>query len=331
MKSCDFHARHRHQRGAILLMMAAAMIMLASWLAYQLLSAGKHASERDRASDVSRALAQAKENLLAFAVSEPEIYGYDNLGPKAAQNVPGVGHFPCPDFNADGAPDGNNCNASAVTVIGRVPHDQAPSAINGNMDYFLFSADMAPGQGDGAGAYSIWYAVSGAAGMMPDFRTVNQGLLPRKEPLNSTVVQGLSAMACGNGVLCVDGTPVVAVLVAAGVPLAGQDRSAGVYGGFLDMANGDNDPWNLISRFPVGQVCAADAARPELCFNDRVLTITVNDWVGATEARVRSSLDWQGDADTDGTINCRDADWLTANAAHWAIRNQWQTVSNICP
>ena len=312
----------QRQQGAALLMMMLALFAISSALAYQFLGDLGQKLKRQNNEKVVETLLLAKESLLAFAASEPQIYGFESNGtPKSDNSVPGIGHFPCPDFDHNGAPDGNNCNSSINNVIGRLPHQQNSQS----RDYFLFSEHMSKSIGDFGGNESIWYAVTGYSGLDTDFRTVSGGTSggitkPRKEPLNNNIVETLRSKSCGNGVLCLDGKPIIAVLIIAGNVLINQNRSSSLdYKQFIDLDNGDNDPWRFIS-VPVSNTCtlAGKTLYGSQCFNDRVLAITIDEWKAVMLQRVRADKDWKNMCE--GKLS----------SDHWLMRNQWNSVTGIC-
>lgn len=289
--------QHYHQAGVSLLMMLLALITLTSALSYHYFSEANEKLKRKNTETSLDALFEAKQNLLYFAGSEPalykKIYTPNNQAdgknhPVAPHDydinadIPGVGHLPCPDLNNDTSPDSTNCNTANInSIVGRLPQLQKAK-------YYYFSDQMNVKKGDAAGAESIWYAISGFSGMMPDFRLVNGSGKPRKEPLNSREVAKLADLSCGNGVVCLDGRPVVAVLVLAGPVLTHQSRATDdekkAFTNYLESVDAA-DPWNFYSQ-PDMSLCAEADARQ--CFNDKVIAITINDWIEAMEKRVKS-------------------------------------------
>lgn len=297
-----------YQKGAVLLIFIAALVMSMAWLSYALLGDLGQKLKRQQAQDVGMVLAEAKENLLVFAASEPDLY----------DSSTGIGHLPCPDFDNNGSPDGNNCNTNLNNVVGRLPHQQTTN-------YFLFSEYMSKSLDSLSSSKSIWYAISGYSGLTPDFRTVNDGPKPRKVPLNSSVVNTISLKSCGNGIVCLDGKPVVAVLIAAGAPLStqtGRSSSPTDFRQYLDSSNADNDLYNFVSSFPSNQNCLTGKVTD--CFNDKVIAITIEEWVNAMERRVKSEF-----ADLSTTL-CSSS-WRTTHTTHWAVVNEWYNVTAICP
>jgi hypothetical protein len=304
----------KYQRGAALLLIAASMIVGAAALSYALLGDLGAKLKRQNAQEVSQALAEAKENLLIFASMQPELYPSTILG-----NVPSVGYLPPGDFDNDGRmgtfnPTSFNQNTNNNNVIGRLPalnRDASPNF------YFYTRYCSATGTPCNLGDLTpIWYAMSGR-NVNGDLRLGN-----RREPLNSNTLKNmldansdneLTIADCATtGVVCVDGLPVVAVLIASGSPLAGQDQTKQTdFTQYLDMNNSDTDLYNFISRFPVGQVCPIDATRPDRCFNDQVIAITYTDWKAAMERRVKEDEKYPD--------LC--AGRLSAN--HWLSRNEW--------
>lgn len=310
-------SKTNYQRGAALLLIVAALIMSAAWLSYELMGGLGQKLKRQNAQEVATLLAEAKENLLVFASMQPELYPSTILG-----NVPGVGYLPPGDFDNDGRmgtfnPTSFNQNTNTTNVIGRLPavnRDASPNF------YFYTRNCSALGVActtDGEVA-SIWYAMTGRNG------SGNTRLATRSEPLNSQTLFSqldansdgtLSVLDCNtSGVVCLDGVPVVAVLIAAGAPLSSQanrNTASLDYLQYLDMNNSDTDLYNFVSRFPVGQSCSVDSNRPDRCFNDQVVSITYTDWQRFMERRVTS--------DADFASLCLG----TLQGTHWLSRNGW--------
>jgi len=125
----------RNQQGAaLLLMMLVVIVGAASILVTQL---NRNAGLVLQSSATQRSLAQAKEALLAYAMSYPDLYGGSSV------------LLPCPDLNAggglqDGESHSANCGANGETVLGRLPWRTLGIA--------------APIDGS---SECIWYAVSG--------------------------------------------------------------------------------------------------------------------------------------------------------------------------
>ncbi len=320
--------QYRHyQGGAALLLIAAAMIVAASVLSYQLLGGLGAKLKRQNAQEMSQALADAKENLLVFASMQPEIYNSVNI-----DEVSGIGYLPAPDFDNDGRMGiglaNLNTNTSALNVIGLLPSVKNGTA-SSVVGYFSFKMRNGCQQStpDSCTRESnmIWYAMSGRTNSPGDLRltsrlkgtntrALNSNTL-RSELLVNTSGNALSAASCTTqGIICVDGNPVVAVLIAASEPLSTQTNrnSAPIdFTQYVDMNNSDTDLYNFVSRFPVGQTCSVDANRPDRCFNDQVVSITYNDWKNAMESRVKQDENYP--ALCAGTLSTN----------HWLSRNGW--------
>lgn len=315
-----------YQKGAVLLIFIAALVMSMAWLSYALLGDLGQKLKRQQAQDVGMVLAEAKENLLVFASSQPELY------PTQCSNEPcGVGYFPTPDFDNDGRPGVNTelpniwFNTNLNNVIGRVP------ANNTNSFYFLARECAQPGEVcRDEGHNSIWAAFSSRTGN-GDLRIQRRS---SSRPLNSNTFKEmtdrngdgvLSSTDCGNGIVCLDGKPVVAVLISAGAPLStqtGRSSSPTDFRQYLDSSNADNDLYNFVSSFPSNQNCLT--GKVTYCFNDKVIAITIEEWVNVMEKRVKSEF-----ANLSTTL-CS-ASWRADNVTHWTVVNQWHTVTNICP
>ncbi len=127
-------SRRRQRGAALLLMMLVVIIGVASILVTKL---NRNAGQALQSAATQRALAEAKDALLAYAMSYPDTH------PGSAVQLP------CPDLDFSGGTlDGEshtlNCGAAGVTMLGRLPWK---------------TLGIAPPQ-DG-GAECIWYVVSG--------------------------------------------------------------------------------------------------------------------------------------------------------------------------
>jgi hypothetical protein len=318
----------KYQLGAALLLIAAAMIVGAAALSYALLGDLGAKLKRQNAQEVAQALAEAKENLLIFASMQPELYPSTILG-----NVPGVGYLPPPDFDNDGR------MGTTVSLYSNTPGTSVTGRLSAwsrdtNPFYFYTRACTLAGVPctNDDNVISIWYAMSGRS-IPTSSKDGDPRLGRRDEPLNSvTLMTQLDANVNGTldvgdcsttGIVCLDGSPVVAVVIIAGAPLSAQtNRIANPTDvtQYLDMDNSDTNLYSFISHFPTGQVCAANPNNPSACFNDQVIAISYADWVSRMEQRVKSELD---------TSICS-ISWRGLNATHWAVRNEWYSVSSIC-
>ncbi|MCH9742229.1 MAG: hypothetical protein K0U21_03365 [Proteobacteria bacterium] len=363
MKPCSLY----YQRGAILLLIVSALILALGWLSYSVLGNAKAKLARQQMQDVAQQLNDAKENLLTFARMQPELYPNVNL-----DQVSGAGYFPPPDFDNDGrmgrlGGSGTFTNTAASGVIGVMPAKTGD--VSPNLYFYARTCGVAGSVC--SDAPSLWYAMTGWSNTAGDIRINSRTTgVGTTRPLNSITLRNElrlnadgspQANACASaGVICLDGLPVVAVVIASGDVLSGQSNrqlQPLQINQFLDMDNADSNSsaqvasYQFISHFPVGQQCATNPSKPDACFNDRVLAITYADWVSAVESRVKSNLGWfsdrnsdgvddgqedgwNDDKDHDGIKNCLDSDWYNNVSGltryHWIIRNQWYLVPSLC-
>jgi hypothetical protein len=313
-----------HQQGAALLVFIAALVMTLALLSYALLGDLGQKLKRQQAQDVGMVLAEAKENLLAFAASIPELYPNNCNG-----NSCGVGYLPSPDGDNDGSPDGNSS-----VILGRLPSRQT------GMYFFFHHRESTPTGSWLDTPYSIWYAIPATMGVGVGALNIRamSSTFNNVKPLNSNVLtqkfnalpnatckveaEGICLDSNGSGTAATT-SPVVALLIYAGSPLTGQNRPSNSAADYLDMSNSDGDRV-FVRSFPVGQTCSSNLGNSSSCFNDIVLPITLSDWTYAMESRVKSEF-----ANLSTTL-CS-ASWRAANATHWTVVNQWHTVTNICP
>jgi hypothetical protein len=312
-----------HQRGAALLLIAAALVVAAAAISYAVFGGLGNKLKRQNAQEVSQVLADAKQSLLSFAGSIPQLYPNNCAGQAC-----GVGFLPSPDSNNDGAPDGNTAN-----IVGRLPMSQAGA------NYFSFSVRDRRNLNQFLDTpYPIWYALPSTmgAGLNP-LNIQASSTWNGNKPLNSNVMtqmfNSLPLLVCTvqpNGI-CLDSngsgtaattSPVVALLFYAGSPLTGQARPSNNVVDYLDMSNGDGDRI-FLQAFPTGQTCQANLNNAQACFNDIVLPITLADWIAAMESRVKVEFT------NLNTTLCSTA-WRNANNTHWAVTNQWQNVVSLC-
>lgn len=184
-----FKQAARRQHGAVLMIMMAILIVsLAAILVGSLTST---ALKTSRKAQTAAALAQARDALIAYAVSD--------------SNRPG--ELPCPDFNNDGPItlsedySGSNCLGQGLVSVGWLPWKS------------LGLPDLRDGNGD-----RLWYAVTNP------FHANSTAILNSDTPANYssqmlTVVDGVTAATLQSGV--------IAIVFSPGSPLQGQTRSAG--------------------------------------------------------------------------------------------------------
>lgn len=144
-----------------------------------------------RSMKTAAALAQAKAALLGYAAA------YDDLHPEK-----GFGYLPCPDTSAtDTKGEGSQspCDGQDISVLGRLPWKT------------LKVSPLRDGHGE-----CLWYAVSGTYKNNP--KTAG-----KLTPLVPGLLQVLAAD--GSTYLAGPADPAVAVIFAAGPPLADQDRT----------------------------------------------------------------------------------------------------------
>lgn len=328
---------NQRQQGAALLMMMLALIAISSALAYQFLGDMGQKLKRQNMESASQALLTAKQNLLIFAASQPDLYSSNNP-------IPGIGYMPPPDFDNEGQMGIVGANGISLdtwyntrtdNIIGRMP---AISKKTNGM--FFFDRNCQGGQCDDD-KDPLWLAVSGRSG------TGNLRMQERVTPLNSNtlltqlklikqtqnetiIIDGEAKVvekttftketdACSTtGIVCVDDFPVVAVIVAAGKPIQSQNRANKLdYKQYLDANNADDNRYNFVSRLPSNYSCSSKQS--DACFNDRLVSIKAEDWIITMEQRVKSDANWKSLCE--GTLI----------STHWLVVNQWKSVSGICP
>ena len=272
----------RSQNGLALLALLAVIGAIGLFFFVNGLSANQLRAGRDSV-DLA-ALGQAKSALIAYATSVA-------LTPTGARRP---GDLPCPDTNNDGDKELSCGNAAGSTGqalrLGRLP----------------WRSLGLPDLRDSAGE-RLWYAVSNS------FKENT-----RRNPLNSDTT-GTITVRDASGNVVFDGsltTGVVAVIVAPGMPLAGQDRSvAGVNNAsnYLEAAAGENNATFVDSGsdgFVMGPV--RDAGQ-NIILNDRIVVITRDEIMAAIERRVAAEA-----------LNC-----LSEYAAANQGRYPWAAALNI--
>ncbi len=209
----------------------------------------------------SKALAKAKEALLAYAATNPDSY------PDEAP-----GYLPCPD-KAGGNPEGSeepNCGSMNETVIGRLPWKR------------LGIEPLRDGYGE-----CLWYVVSGTFKNNPETEIMNWDTLGQIEvygPDGTTLLAGSQPH-----------NRAAAVIFAPGVAL-GQDRqdddpgSPGkpvcsedyVPGRFLEAVGAINNAAPNGTPRAISKVIAGERSD---AFNDRLLIVTPEEIFSAIEKR----------------------------------------------
>jgi len=228
---------------------------------------------RARAQATATALAQAKEALIAYAVT----YADDS---SRANPVPGF--LPCPELAATSNNEGvaaSSCGSALVSQLGRLPWRTL--GLN------------APKDGSGE---CLWYAVSGTYKNNPNGVTT---VATTSNNMNWDT-NGQFAVIAGDGVTYLAGAAAdklaVAVIFAPGVPVGGQDRTpvansracAGNYSAaaYLDLvtAAGINFNNSVVSA-TANAITTFIAGDNNSSFNDRLVYITRADIWNAVKKR----------------------------------------------
>ena len=220
------------QNGAAVL----ATVLMVVMLAVLMRAYGERASIQKNHYQAShrQSLAFARDALIDFAVNYPSHYADRSAGP---------GHLPCPDRNGNGSPS-LGCGGLA---IGFLPVDFGTGE---NKNISLLERQAVTGE-------PLWYVVSSAFRNNP----APNGSTEHNNIVNSDT----------RGELQLDEEPeIIALLIAPGPALAGQDRSDSVnVADYLEGENADGD-----YAFAHGQG------------NDRILAIRWQDLMPLVERRV---------------------------------------------
>lgn len=279
----------RSQRGAALLIMMLMLFLVA--MAVLLKGLGGKNTKLHQEVATSAALAKAKDALIAYAV----MYA-DNYPPVGA----GSGHLMCPDtdvpaFDVNGVPlppYGSPNSPCGPNAIGRLPHFIT-----------LPSGTLFPLSDHGSGIdQQFWYAVTDTY-----IATPNAGV---NNTLNSTTP----------GSLTIDGQgDVVAVIIAPGSTLTGQNRTSGNASDYLEAGNVGGR--NFVTSYP------ADPAN----FNDKVLAIRRSELIPLITARVAEEIKKHMDAYhvANGAYPADQATFASAfaGAPQWLTTNNWLAVT----
>lgn len=245
--------------------------------------------------DTIKELVKTKESLIAFATNYPELIpdSFDSN-----QND-GPGRLPCPAYG-DIVPYSTGCNWEYAL---RLPeYASTGSGINFEFSDAYAGLDL-----------QFWYSVSS------DYRWYRGGMggLPK---LNSSVA----------GELTLDGDPVVAVIIAPGPALSGQDRSApedsnNTYGAeeYLEDVN---------AGWSTGVFVSGDASDPAN-FNDLVVGISRSDIMTPVTARVvkeiKTNLDSYHPGNSDSyPVSGGDFDTAMSSAVAWFNFDEWDNETN---
>ncbi|MGI9262262.1 MAG: hypothetical protein ACR2QR_09525 [Woeseiaceae bacterium] len=244
----------RQSGAALLLMMLVVIVGAAAVLVTKL---NRNTTQISATAKTGLALAQAREALVAYALSFPD-------------RVPGSAvQLPCPDLDdtgttLDGESHTANCGAPGVSVLGRLPWKTLGIA--------------APRD---SASECLWYVVSG------DHKSAGIGTAPL---LNPDTNGQLTLYQADSGTLIEGSQPEdrpIALIFAAGQALSGQSRQAisqsdqQCSSDFSIAAFLDSDPGTGVSNSTLIGVPGIDsfvrAAGESMAINDRVVSISRED------------------------------------------------------
>ena len=270
------HIKKTKQQGFIILMgMLALVLGAAVW--FGTLGSVRSNTMAIQQNDIHiNHLKRIKEKMLTYAVLHPEIYS-DSV------NVPGIGYFPCPDQNGDGAIDAPDspCGTDALGTNELFTMGMVPFKIGTRNFSFIDSL---------SDNHLYWYAVDSrlvnssarfATATSQRFSTINNEL----EPL----VQIEAAVLAAAGIpdpgpiapMTLDGKDqIVMVLFYAGPPLAGQTRPSNNPADYLEQPA-------IVAGLPLD--FQSVGVNPDT-FNDYVIPITRREWESAMLSRVSRDI-----------------------------------------
>jgi hypothetical protein len=250
-----------YQQGAVLLVFIAALVMTLAWLSYGLLGDLGQKLKRQQAQDVGMVLAEAKENLLVFAESIPELYA----GTTGARQA--IGYLPCPDAaSLDASTTGSSGTCSWATgavnySLGRFPGQKFSG------ESFFFSIH------EKNGGHSIWYAVD------DNYRYCGNGTrcFAYTNPTTLTPTMTL------------DGNQVAAVIIVANSPVSGQVNGT-VKNQLRDSTEITRLQWDeylesLVTTSPSPTFVSRRPTNSNV-FNDQIIGITKNE----LDARIKHKV-----------------------------------------
>lgn len=240
------------QKGAALLVLLVAVVLLSAGFAYQLYSSQSLKIKKEQARDVNALLLQARDNILIFATMIPEIYNDVTKSP---------GFLPCPDMRElthvyNGSP-GSSCSWSGGTNFGRLPQG------NKGSDYFFFS----PSEKDSG--VSLWYGLSDP---------LRHGIVS-KNPVYEYDTSKVSVTLDN-----VVAEPLAAIIMAAGSPLSTQL-------GRNDTKTA-TEQWSqfiegmTIGNLNLGKFLTLTALPSGTAYNDKIITIKLSDFQAIVRANV---------------------------------------------
>jgi len=282
----------RGQRGVILVLL---LLVFVSGASLVLLSRLNEAVSRNRIdTETQRALAEAKQALIAWAASHPR--------------APGL--LPWPDRNGDGNYDEtSDCGGSLDNVakfIGVLPAAGMPLPCKGYSEQQGRETGLAVPARDGSGN-PLWYAVSRnlvrnydpAGDPVINSEVLNQapsvvqaswpGAATESHPWLTVRDAAGQVMRDGQG----DPLQVAAVIIAPGAALSGQDRTgAADPEHYLDSVTIDAATYSNADA-DEDFIAAGDSDRtpaPDDAFNDALAIITVAELLAAVEERVLAEI-----------------------------------------
>ncbi|MBY4676525.1 hypothetical protein [Marinobacterium arenosum] len=246
------------QQGYVLLVILA--LMMAGGAGYFVSTVNETAiqSEAGRNKDILKQLRNARDRLLTYAATHPEVYG-------DTTPTPGPGYFPCPDQDNNRWTDGS---CSDEVAIGRLPEKIGSRGVN-----FL---------PEGLDRQLVWYALDSnysyqGGDSRCDAPMSNKDPIDRCEPLNHDAPSSRITL---NGK-----SDYVALLFYAGMAQGGQDRgTSNDVTDFLDGGNADGD----------GDFFSVQAGND---INDLVVGITKAEWLALMRKRLVQDISDNGGCD----------------------------------
>lgn len=195
----------KNQQGMALLVLVITIVL--AFAAYSLSGLSVNKVKTDNKKQTRMALKKAKDALLAYAISYPEITG----------SIRGPGYLPCPDLNNNGKTGANDCETGGVPNVGRLPWNT------------LGVDDLRDGTGE-----RLWYAVS---------RNFDYSNSPTVNKINSATI-GTITFKDNNNVVIYDGTSLDAVVAVVIAPGEALKRDNGVVQNRSAVT--ENDPVNYL-------------------------------------------------------------------------------------
>jgi len=260
------------QRGVALLALLALVSVVVIFAYVTGLNRSASSMAQERTLRTATALAQAKEALIAYAVTYNDTHD-------SSPNFYVPGYLPCPDLgpatNVEGTAAGS-CGSSLVSAMGRLPWKTL------RLDALRDGSDEC-----------LWYAVSGTYknnpnGVSGSTTTSNMMNWDTNGQFDVLDANGSTYLAGGSTALA--DTRAVAVIFAPGAPISGQNRApvtgTSTCGGnfnatppaaaYLETANGINNSTLVTPSSPanVADTSSFIAGTTSDTFNDRLVYIT---------------------------------------------------------